>query len=354
MIWGALPNYFTGYQKVDDPLVQMRFSQAWQKSDLPSNIGIAATEMMHALAKGTLKALYVMGENPVLSDPDQAHVLQGLKACELLIVQDIFMTETAELADVVLPAASFAEKQGHFTNTERRVQQLQVAIPSPGVARQDWQIITDIANALGAQWHYDNERTIWHEITQVTPQYRGISWKTIDPTTTNGKHGIQWPCPAEGHPGTPILHTNQFTRGKAVMRPVSYRLPAEMPCKDYPYVLSTGRLLEQFHTGTLSRKTAGLNDLATPRVMISAFDANKLGIDNGEMLTLSTRRGNITIAAFVTKRAQAGVLFLPFHFAEAAANKLTNNVLDPVAKIPEFKICAVKVESAKKPIKCDD
>ncbi|GIU45638.1 formate dehydrogenase subunit alpha [Shewanella colwelliana] len=351
---GALPNYFTGYQKVDDPLVQMRFTQAWQKSELPSTIGIAATEMMHALAKGPLKALYVMGENPVLSDPDQAHVLQGLKACELLIVQDIFMTETAELADVVLPAASFAEKQGHFTNTERRVQQLQVAIPSPGVARQDWQIITDIANALGAQWHYDNERTIWHEITQVTPQYRGISWKTIDPTTTNGKHGIQWPCPAEGHPGTPILHTSQFTRGKAVMRPVSYRLPAEMPCKDYPYMLSTGRLLEQFHTGTLSRKTAGLNDLATPRVMISAFDADKLGIDNGEMLTLSTRRGKISIAAFVTKRAQAGVLFLPFHFAEAAANKLTNNVLDPVAKIPEFKICAVKVESAKKPIKCDE
>ncbi|MCG9697649.1 formate dehydrogenase subunit alpha [Shewanella sp. Isolate11] len=340
---GALPNYFTGYQKVDDPLIQQRFRQAWGQTELPSDAGISATEMMHALAHGELKALYVMGENPVLSDPDQAHVLKGLANAELLIVQDIFMTETAELADVVLPAASFAEKQGHFTNTERRVQQLQAAIASPGQARLDWQIIQAIANAMGADWQYQDERQIWFEITQVTPQYRGISWSSIDSNTPDGRQGIQWPCPAEGHPGTPILHTQEFTRGQALMKPVSYRLPAEMPCEEYPFILSTGRLLEQFHTGTLTRKTDGLNELATPKVMISAFDADKLAIKNGDTLKLSTRRGSIEIAAFVTKRAQAGVLFLPFHFAEAAANKLTNNALDPVAKIPEFKVCALKV-----------
>jgi formate dehydrogenase major subunit len=341
---GALPNYFSGYQRVDDPLVQQYFTHAWGKASLPATVGIAATEMMHALAHGQLKALYVMGENPVLSDPDQAHVLEGLAAAELLVVQDIFMTETAQLADVVLPAASFAEKQGHFTNTERRVQQLQAAVPSPGKARLDWQIINDLANRLGANWTYQNEHQIWAEINQVTPQYRGISWQSIEASSPNGRQGIQWPCPSEAHPGTPILHTQQFPRGRAMMKPVGYRLPAELPCEEYPFILSTGRLLEQFHTGTLTRKTDGLNELATPKVMISAFDADRLKITNGDMLTLSTRRGSINIAAFVTKRAQAGVLFLPFHFAEAAANKLTNNVLDPIAKIPEFKVCAVKLD----------
>ncbi len=340
---GALPNYFTGYQKVDDLQVQQRFKAAWGQAELPTNIGISATEMMHALAHGELKALYVMGENPVLSDPDQKHVIQGLEAAELLVVQDIFMTETAQFADVVLPAASFAEKQGHFTNTERRVQQLQAALVSPGMARVDWQIVQDIANAMNATWQYQDIKQIWSEITQVTPQYHGISWERVDINQANGIAGIQWPCPDEQHSGTPILHTEQFTRGKGAMFPVSYRLPAEMPCEEYPFTLSTGRLLEQFHTGTLTRKTEGLNELAQPKVMISAFDADKLEISNGDMLTLSTRRGSIEIAAFVTKRAQAGVLFLPFHFAEAAANKLTNNVLDPVAKIPEFKVCAVKV-----------
>ncbi|MGS0676392.1 formate dehydrogenase subunit alpha [Shewanella sp. 125m-1] len=341
---GALPNYFSGYQKLDDPLVQMRFREAWGKQDLCADIGFSATEMMHALSHGELKGLYVMGENPVLSDPDQKHVLQGLAAAEFVVVQDIFLTETAELADVVLPAAAFAEKLGHFTNTERRVQQLLPAVTPPGLAKNDWQIIQLIATKMGEDWGYQNEKQIWHEITDVTPQYRGITWKVIDSLTSNGLQGLQWPCPAEGHPGTPILHTREFTHGKGKMRAVHYRLPAEMPCKEYPLVLSTGRLLEQFHTGTMTRKTEGLNQLGSARVMISVFDADKLGVNNGDMLKLSTRRGEIEIKAFVTKRAQAGVLFLPFHFAESAANKLTNNALDPVAKIPEFKVCAVKAE----------
>jgi len=340
---GALPNYFAGYQKVDDPAAQLHFKQAWGNETLSSEIGLAATEVMHALMKGELKALYVMGENPVLSDPDQAHVIEALQNAELLIVQDIFLTETAAMAHVVLPALSFAEKIGHFTNTERRVQQLQVAVKAPGIAKHDWKIVQSIANALGANWNYTDEKQIWHEITQVTPQYRGISWDTMDPSTEKGIAGLQWPCPSEGHPGTPILHMDTFTRGRAQMRAMNYRLPAEPPCSEYPLTLSTGRLLEQFHTGTLTRKTAGLDELGKPRVMISVYDAEKLGISNGDMLQISSRRGEIQIAAFVTKRAQAGVLFLPFHFAEAAANKLTINALDPVAKIPEFKICAIKV-----------
>lgn len=345
---GALPNYFSGYQKLDDPLVQQRFRKAWGKNELCSDKGVSATEMMHGLAHGELKALYVMGENPVLSDPDQKHVLAGLAAAEFVVVQDIFLTETAELADVVLPAAAFAEKQGHFTNTERRVQQLLPAVNPPGEAMNDWQIVQQIAQQMGEDWQYQTERQIWHEITAVTPQYRGITWKVIDSETANGRQGLQWPCPAEGHPGTPILHSKQFTHGKGKMRPVQYRLPAEMPCDEYPLMLSTGRLLEQFHTGTLTRKTPGLNELGAPRVMISVFDAEQLQINNGDKLKLSTRRGEIEIDAFVTKRAQAGVIFLPFHFAESAANKLTNNVLDPVAKIPEFKVCAVKVEKVAK------
>lgn len=348
---GALPNYLSGYQQVIDPQVRAPFEQAWGVK-LPSEIGISATEMMHAASHGTIKALYVMGENPVLSDPDQAHVIKGLQALDLLIVQDIFMTETAEFADVVLPAAAFAEKQGHFTNTERRVQRLTPALATPAKALPDWQIIQMIANQIlkidhqeSLTWHYDNEKMIWDELTQLTPQYRGITWERLSQDLLSDRiSGIHWPCPTIDHAGTPILHQTQFTRGKGKMLPVHYRLPAELPCEEYPLTLSTGRLLEQFHTGTLTRKTPGLDLLGAPRVMISVYDAEKIGIKNGDLLRLSTRRGEIEIHAFVTKRAQVGVLFLPFHFAESAANKLTNNVLDPIAKIPEFKVCSVKAE----------
>ncbi len=338
---GALYTYYPGYQNVTVPENQAKFAKAWHEGEsLSPDLGLSATEMMHAVTKGQVKAMYVMGENPVLSDPDQAHVLEALEQIELLIVQDIFMTETAELAHVVLPAAAFAEKRGHFTNTERRVQQLRVALTPPGEAKPDWQIVQLIANAMGANWDYQNEEAIWHEVTQVTPQYRGITWQRL----ANNLQGLQWPCHDEQHPGTPILHKDKVIRGVAKLVPVSYRLPAEMPDSDYPLTLSTGRLLEQFHTGTLTRKTPGLDLLASPRVMISVYDAEQLGVSNGDRLKLSTRRGEIEIEAFVTKRAQVGVLFLPFHFAEAAANKLTINALDPVAKIPEFKICAVKAE----------
>lgn len=341
---GALPNFFSGYQKVTDIHARMRFEAHWQ-TPLSGEIGVTATHMMHDISKGKIKALYVMGENPVLSDPDQAHVLRALNAIDFLVVQDIFLTETAELADVVLPAAAFVEKRGHFTNTERRVQRLEQALLPPGEALPDWQIVQAIANAMGTAWDYPNEEAIWQEINELTPQYRGITWQRLN-TGDDGKipQGIQWPCPDATHPGTPIMHQNQFTRGLGKFTPVSYRLPAEMPCSEYPLTLSTGRLLEQFHTGTLTRKTAGLDLLGSPKVMISVYDAEQLGIGNGDKIKLTTRRGEIEIDAFVTKRAQAGVLFLPFHFVEAAANKLTINALDPVAFIPEYKVCSVRVE----------
>lgn len=343
---GALPNYFSGYQRLDDDAARLKLARAWGTDKLSPETGIPASHMMQAILDGRLQSLFVMGENPVLSDPDQAHVLKALKKLPFLVVQDIFLTETAEMADVVLPAAAFAEKRGHFTNTERRVQRLEVALQSPGNARPDWQILQLLANAMGADWHYGDEQAIWQEVTALTPSYAGISWHR----TTDNPAGLQWPCPDEQHPGTRVLHRNSFTHGKGRLQPVNYRLPAELPDDDYPLMLSTGRLLEQFHTGTMTRKTAGLDELGSPRVMISVEDAERLGVGKGDWLKLESRRGEIFIQAFVSRRAQPGVLFLPFHFVEAAANKLTINALDPVAHIPEFKVCAVKAERAEAPL----
>ncbi|WP_298442857.1 formate dehydrogenase subunit alpha [uncultured Ferrimonas sp.] len=337
---GALPNYLPGYQKLPSTDVVDRFEHHWGVR-IANEPGLKLTEMMHAITSGQLHGLYIMGENPVLSDPDQEHVLKGLKALDFLVVQDIFMTETAQLADVVLPAFSFAEKQGHFTNTERRVQRLRPAISAPGQARPDWSIIQGIANAMGAGWDYRSEQQITAEINRVTPSYGGITWERTE------TESLQWPCPHNNHPGTAILHESTFIKmEKARFAAVPYRLSAELPNPDYPLTLTTGRQLAQFHTGTMTRKTAGMDELAKPMVMISVFDAERMGIENSQMLKVSTRRGSLQVPAFVTKRMRPGVLFMPFHFAEAAANVLTNAALDPVAKIPEFKVCAVKVEAA--------
>ena len=337
---GALPNSFPGYQKVYDPEVQEKFAKAWNKSNLPKDAGLTLTEIIDAACHGEVKGLYVMGENPVLSDPNQAHVIDALEQLDFLVVQDIFLTETAQYADVVLPSCSFAEKSGHFTNTERRVQRISPAVKPPGEAKEDWLIIQDIANAMGSDWAYQSVEDITKEITQLTPQYAGIHWHRV------GKDGLQWPCPDDASPGTRIMHTEQFTRGKGEMIAVPFRYAAELPDDEYPLILTTGRLLEQFHTGTMTRKTKGLDNLAGPRAMISVADAERLGVTNGEMLTVTTRRGSIDTPAFVTKRMQEGVVFVPFHFAESPANRLTTTATDPHAKIPEFKVAAVKIEKA--------
>ncbi|MGR5261029.1 formate dehydrogenase subunit alpha [Vibrio astriarenae] len=335
---GALPNNFPGYQKVYNPLIHQKFAIEWDAPHLPTETGLTLTEIIDAACKREVRGLYVMGENPVLSDPNQAHVLEGLEALDFLVVQDIFLTETAQYADVVLPSCSFAEKSGHFTNTERRVQRLNPAVNPPGEAKEDWVIIQELANAMGGNWHYEHVSEITNEIARVTPQYAGLRWDAIP------ADGMQWPSNKNNPQGTRIMHQTQFTRGRGQMEAIPFRYAAELPDEEYPLILTTGRILEQFHTGTMTRKTKGLDNLAGPRAMISVGDAEAMGIGNGEMLTISTRRGSIDIAAFVTKRMQTGVVFVPFHFAESPVNKLTNTAKDPHAKIPEFKVAAVKVE----------
>ncbi len=335
---GALPNNYPGYQKVYNPLVREKFVIEWDAPNLSAEPGLTLTEIIDGACRRDVRALYVMGENPVLSDPNQAHVIEGLEALDFLVVQDIFLTETAQYADVVLPSCSFAEKSGHFTNTERRVQRIYPAVNPPGEAKEDWRIIQEIANAMGSDWHYRSVADITNEITRVTPQYAGLKWDNIT------REGVQWPSNKNNPAGTRIMHQTQFTRGKGQMEAIPFRYAAELPDEEYPLVLTTGRVLEQFHTGTMTRKTQGLNNLAGPRAMISVQDAEALGIGNGDMLKVSTRRGEIEIAAFVTKRMQAGVVFIPFHFVESPVNRLTTTATDPHAKIPEFKVAAVRVE----------
>lgn len=318
------------------PQVKEKFEKAWNAT-LSDKPGLPLTEMMNKAYEGSLKALYIMGENPVISDPNQAHIIHSLEKLDFMVVQDIFLTETAKMADVVLPATSFAEKTGHFVNTERRVQRINKAIKAPGLSKADWEIVQMIATKMGGNWNYKSEKDILLEINELTPSYGGILWDRID------VNGLQWPCPTPEHPGTPVLHKGNFARGLALFKAIEYKYPAEMPDDEYPLILTTGRILQHFHTGTMSRKTEGLNNIAKPMVMISVEDAEALGISNSELVRISSRRGEIETNAFVTKRIQKGVIYIPFHYHEAPANKLTIAALDPIAKIPELKVCAAKV-----------
>ncbi len=334
---GSLPNVYPGYQKVTDRKAREKFEKIYGKS-LSDKVGLTVTEIMNAIHDNKLKGLYIMGENPFISDPDQQHVIKGLEKIDFLVVQDIFLTETAEFADVVLPAKAFAEKTGHFTNTERRIQRLNVAVKSPGETKEDWEIIQLIANAMGSDWNYQEVKDITEEINLTTPSYAGITWDRI------GLNGLQWPCPTTGHPGTPYLHKDKFARGLGLFHAVSYIGAVEQPDEDYPLIMTTGRVLEQFHTGTMSRKSEGLNNIAQPMVMISVTDAEALNIANSETVKVSTRRGEIETKAFVTRIIQPGVIYIPFHYVEAPANRLTINALDPIAKIPALKVCAARVK----------
>ena len=336
---GALPNVYPGYQAVSDPAIREKFETAWGCS-LPPSPGLTLIEMIEAAYRKDIKVLYLMGENPALSDPDVQHVWEALTRLEFFVVQDIFLSETAKFAHVVLPAASFAEKDGTFTNTERRVQRVRKAIEPIGNSKPDWWIICQIAQRLGAKgFDYSHPSDIMEEIRTLTPSYNGISYQRLE------NEGLQWPCPVDGHPGTPILHTNTFVRGKGRFIPLKYIPPGEMPDEDYPLILTTGRSLYHFHTGTMTRKVAGLNIIEPEgMVEISAKDASQLGIAQGDKVKVSSRRGEVITKAKVTGALLSGVVFMTFHFAESAANILTNPKLDPIAKIPEFKVAAVKVE----------
>lgn len=335
---GALPNVFPGYKKVTDESIRKTFEEAW-KASLPSKDGLTVVEMINAAGEGKLKALYIMGENPMVSDPDLKHVEEGLKNLELLVVQDIFLTETAQLADVVLPAVSFAERDGTFTNTERRVQRVRKAIePISSEALPDWKIISLLSSKVGYKMDYPSPSEIMDEMAALTPIYGGINYKRL-----NGP-GLSWPCPDTSHPGTKFLHKDNFTRGKGKFHAVKFIEPAELPDEEFPLILTTGRMLYHWHTGSMSRRSKGLDEICPEGyVEISASDANRLGISADEMVKVTSRRGEIKIKANLNNRVPKGVVFIPFHFAESAANVLTNPALDPVAKIPEFKVCAVKI-----------
>jgi len=338
---GALPDVYSGYQSVADENVRAKFEKAWH-TKLPARSGLTVVEMINEAAKGNIKVMYIMGENPMLSDPDINHVREGLENLEFLVVQDIFLTETAQLADIVLPAASYAEKDGTFTNTDRLVQRIRKAIDPVGESRADWQIICELARRLGSEeFEYSSPADIMDEIASLTPIYGGITYDRL------GKMGLRWPCPSKDHPGTPYLHKGSFARGKGRFFGIEFKEPAELPDEEYPFTLTTGRIIFHFHTGTMTRRTALLNkEVPTGYVEINPKDAEKLGIRNSESVLVQSRRGEIEIKALITDRVPEGVVFIPFHFAECAANVLTNPALDPVAKIPEYKVCAVRIEKA--------
>ncbi len=335
---GGLPNVFTGYQPVTDAKAREKMAKAWGVDNLSDKVGLKVTDMIPKALEGDIKALYIVGENPVISDADITHVKKALEKVDFLVVQDIFLTETAEFADVVLPGAAFAEKDGSFTNTERRVSRVRKAVEPPGEAKADWEIICALSNKMGYNMNYNSVRDIMEEIREVTPSYKGISYDVIE------KEGKFWPCPEEGHPGTPILHVQGFPIGKGKFFPVEYKPPAENVDADYPYWLTTGRLLFHYHTGSMTRRVDGLNRIAPECfVEISLEDADKLGVREGDFVEVESRRGKIKAKVKISDRSPVGVVFIPFHFKESPANTLTNPALDPVAGIPEFKVCAVRI-----------
>ncbi len=345
---GGLPNYYPGYQSVAVDAAHDKFEAAWG-APLGREPGLTVVEMFNKAEEGQIKALFVLGENPMLSDPDVNHVRRCLEHLDFLVVQDIFLTETAELADVVLPGASFAEKSGTLSNTERRVQMVVPAVPLPGQARADWDVICDLARRIQgtppdapyAGFCYASPAKVMEEIAALTPSYGGIRHERL------GSQGLQWPCPTTDHPGTKVLHVGKFSRGLGRFMPVDWLPPAEQPDEEYPFVLTTGRVLYHYHTGSLTRRAKGLAAIYPEgKVEIHPEDARTLGIADGAMVRVSSRRGSVTAKAEVTERTQAGLVFMTFHFAEAAANMLTIAALDPVSKIPEYKVCAVKVEPA--------
>jgi len=334
---GALPNVYPGYQAVTDPGNHAKFQQAWG-APLSNKLGLTVTEITDAIVKGDVRGLYVMGENPMLSDPNLNHVKSAIESVDFLCVQDIFLTETAQLAHVVLPAVSFAEKDGTYTNTERRVQRVRKAIEPPGEARNDWEIICALSRGMGYPMEYEHPSQIMDELAALTPIYGGIDYSRI------GEIGLQWPCPDKGHPGTVFLHEAEFTRGKGKFHATPFLAAREEPDPEYPLLLTTGRYLYHWHTRTMTGRSKGLEEICPPvPVEIHPEDAAREGIIDGAMVQVSSRRGTLQANAAVTDRSPRGTIFMAFHFHEGAANLLTNDATDPIAKIPEFKVCAARI-----------
>jgi predicted molibdopterin-dependent oxidoreductase YjgC len=352
---GGLPNVYTAYQSVTNDEICEKFLKAWGATS-SNKAGLTVTEMVPGILEDKINALYILGEDPVMSDPDTKHIRHCLEEIEFLVLQEIFPSETAAYADVLLPGVSFAEKTGTFTNTERRVQMVRKAIEPLGEARPDWWITSEIAKrvisgsservpfeAPYSGWVYKDTSAIMDEINALTPSYGGITHARLE----SGER-LQWPCPTLDHPGTPILHTKQFTRGKGKFAPIDHIPPAEKPDNDYPMVMSTGRVLYHWHGGQMTRRAKGLMQVyGEALIEMNPNDAEKIGVNGNKMIRVTSRRGSIEAQAWVTDRVPPGMVYANFHFPNASANELTHAALDPVAKIPEYKITAVKVELAK-------
>jgi len=346
---GGLPNVFPGYQSVTDPDTKAKFEGHWS-NELNPETGLTTMEMVDAAEKGAIKAYFVMGENPMMSEPDLRHARYVMESLDFVFVQDIFMNETSAYADIILPAASFAEKEGTFTNSDRRVQLIRPAVKASGLARPDWEILCDLARRLetkldrevSAGFDFDSPAQIWDEMALLTPPFQGITHQRIA-----REDGVHWPCPTPEHPGTPYLFSDTFPSGKGRLTPLDFRPSLELPDDEFPFILSTGRVLYHWHGGTMTRRSK-LDDIyPEPTVELHPTDAQTLGVKAGDWIKVRSRRGAITVKTLVTERSPAGMVFIPFHFAEAAANELTLDVRDPKAKIPDYKVCAVAVERIK-------
>jgi predicted molibdopterin-dependent oxidoreductase YjgC len=349
---GGLPNTYPAYQSVTLEAARLKFEEAWG-APMPAKIGMTATEMIPGILDGKVKALYILGEDPIMSDPDTNHVRHCLESCDFIVLQEIFPSETAPYADVLLPGVTFAEKEGTFTNTERRIQLVRKALRPVGEAQADWWITAELAKRILAEgertvneapfssWMYESPEEIMVEIAALTPSYAGVTYERLRRGET-----FQWPVRDTSHAGTPILHVGKFARGVGKFTVVDHAAPAEPPDSDYPMVLSTGRVLYHWHGGEMSRRSAGLLEIYShPLIEVSEEDAAKLGLNGNKRVRLSSRRGSIEAEALVTDRVPPGMVYANFHFPEASANTLTIAALDPVSKIPEYKVCAVKIEA---------
>ena len=348
---GGLPNVYTAYQRVDLPQVQAKFEQFWGTS-LSPRPGLTATEMVSGAVDGSVRAMFIMGENPMISEPNQNHTRHALEQLEFIVCQDIFINETGEMADVILPAISFAEKDGTFTNTDRRVQRCRAAVPPVGNARPDWDILSDLGRRiearrgvhLSAGFNYQHPREIWEEMRQLTPDFQGIDYDRID-----REGGVHWPCPSFDHPGTPFLFADSFPRGRGKFWEVTFGTESEQPDEEYPFNLSTGRVLYHWHGSTMTGRSR-LEEIFPEAVCeMNPADADVHGLQTGDWVQVSSRRGAIKTRLLVTQRSPQGTIFIPFHFAEAAANLLTLDRIDNRAKIPDYKNTAVRIEKTSAP-----
>ncbi len=348
---GGLPNVFTAYQPVTSPEVRQRFEQAWHTA-LSPDPGLTVTEMVDAALTGAVRAMVVMGENPLMSEPNLSHAEHALHALDFIVCIDIFRNETTEFAHVILPSASFAEKDGTFTNSDRRVQRIRRALPPVGQSRPDWQIVCELARRTEAQlgveqsaaFDYPDVEAIWEEMRAVTPDFYGITYERIE-----REGGVHWPCPALDHPGTPYLFEKDFPRGKGKFWTLEYGTQSELPDEEYPYHLTTGRVLFHWHGGTMTRRSKLDDAFPEPILEMHPEDAHALQLVSGDWVEVTSRRGSVVCRVMVTGRSPAGTVFLPFHFVEAAANLLTLDRIDPRAKIPDFKMAAVRLRKAEAP-----